>query len=527
MAKMAVEKGKKRSYGAAARPGLAVVLAAALAAGCSSDKGADQGAAEAGQDGKPVKVRVFKSHLGKGKIPEGSNEHIKYIADRTGVEYQLMTSAPGSDPAETLNVMIASDDLPDILRPIGGVEQTLIQQGGALPLDDLLPKYAPNVWKLIPEEAWDIVRAASPDGKIYFVPKVYTIPERVPMIRKDWLDKLGLSMPQTKEQYFEMMRAMRDKDPNGNGKADELPTTGRELGKWMDHLFGMYGVAMWEGNPEWDIYDGKIQYAGITPNMKAAISMIRDMYKEKLLDNETFLNKGEVWQAKINNNLVGHWYHLPASLKDKYAAMKKTAPDAYVAGMPLPKVEGFTGFVTQKSMGEVEWMIPTASEKNAPNALKLLDFFYNPENEEFVRFGIEGQQHEVVDGVKRLLPESEDRPIALGMQNFNTKDTMQKRIEQTYPADQVKMVMDIFDVGISQARRIAGDGMSSSVYEGFPDIQSHKLFQQYVAKIIIGEWPLEKFDEFVEKWKSSGGDAVTKRVQEWYGRVEQFQKQSQ
>ncbi|MFN0225090.1 extracellular solute-binding protein [Paenibacillus sp. KR2-11] len=512
-------------YGTTVRSGLAILLAAALAAGCSSDKGAEQGAAEAGQDGKPVKVRVFKSHLGKGKIPEESNAHIQYIAERTGVEYQLMTSAPGSDPAETLNVMIASDDLPDILRPIGGVEQTLIQQGGALPLDDLLPKYAPSVWKLIPKEAWDIVRAASPDGKIYFVPKVYTIPERVPMIRKDWLDKLGLQMPQTKEQYFEMMRAMRDKDPNGNGKADELPTTGRELGKWMDHLFGMYGVAMWEGNPEWDIYDGQIQYAGITPNMKAAIAMIRDMYKEKLLDTETFLNKGEVWQAKINNNLVGHWYHLPASLKDKYAAMKKTAPDAYVAGMPLPKVEGFTGFVTQKSMGEVEWMIPAASEKNAPNALKLLDFYYNPENEEFVRFGIEGLQHEVVDGVKKLLPESEERPIALGMQNFSTKETMQKRIEQTYSPDQVKMVMDIFEVGIAQARRIAGDGMSSSVYEGFPDIQSHKLFQQYVAKMIIGEWPLEKFDEFVEKWKSSGGDAVTKRVQEWYGRVQQYQKQ--
>ena len=73
--------------------------------------------------------------------------------------------------------MIASDDLPDILRPIGGIEQTLIRQGGALALDDFFAQYAPNVWKNIPQEAWDVVRSASPDGKIYYVPKVFLVPE--------------------------------------------------------------------------------------------------------------------------------------------------------------------------------------------------------------------------------------------------------------------------------------------------------------------------------------------------------------
>src|SRR5699024_3849210 len=148
-----------------------------------------------------------------------------------------------------------------------------------------------------------------------------------------------LDMPQTLEEYKEMLIAFRDQDPNGNGKQDELPTSGREFGRWMDHLFAMFGIAMWEGYPEWDIYDGEINYAGTSENMKAAISFIRELYDEKLLDNETFLNKGDVWTAKINNNLVGSWYHLPANLRERYAAMKEGAPDAYVAGMPLPEVD--------------------------------------------------------------------------------------------------------------------------------------------------------------------------------------------
>lgn len=500
---------------------LVSLLVVSMLSGCTGNGEKPTASVNDAEKNMPVTVKVFKSHMGVGTIPGKDNEHVKYVEEKTGVVYELMTTAPGSEPTEFLNLMIASDDLPDILRPIGGIEQTLIKQGGALALDDLLPKYAPNVWKNIPEEAWDIVRSASPDGHIYYVPKVFLVPERAPMIRQDWLDKVGLSVPKTTEEYKEVLRAFRDKDPNGNGKADELPTSGREFGKWMDHLFGMYGVAMWEGVPEWDIYEGEIQYAGVTKNMKAAIAYIRELYEEKLLDNETFLNKGDVWQAKINNNLVGSWYHLPANLRERYTAMLKGAPDAYVVGMPVPKAEGFEGFVTQKSMGEPEWMIPTAAKDKAEYSLKLLDFFYDQSNDEFIRFGIEGQQHEVVNGKKVILPPEDSRPIALGMRNLTTKEDMDVRIKETIPEDMQKMVQDVFAVSTSDARRIAGDGLPNTVYEGFPDIQSHKLFQEYLTKIVIGEWPLEKFEEFVDRWNKAGGEAVTKRVQEWYAKVKE------
>ncbi|WP_010271646.1 extracellular solute-binding protein [Paenibacillus senegalensis] len=501
-----------------------LALTLLMAAGCATppqNNGSlpDGESSGSGPENEVVQVKVFKSHMGVGTIPKSDDPHVSYIRERTGVEYQLVTTPPGSEPSEYVNLMIASGNLPDILRPIGGVEQTLIQQGGALPLDDLLPEYAPNVWERIPEEAWDVVRSASPDGKIYYVPKVFLVPERAPMIRQDWIDAVGMEMPETVDDYIELLKAFRDQDPNGNGEKDELPTTGREFGRWMDHLFAIYGVAMWEGYPEWDIYDGEIQYAGITENMREAIKFIAHLYEEKLLDNETFLNKGDVWQAKINNNLVGSWYHLPANVRDRYNAMLQKAPDAYIVGMPLPKAEGFEGFVTQKSMGEPEWIIPTEAAAKAEASLRLLDFFYDPANDEFIRYGIEGQQHEVVDGRKVLLPPADDRPLALGMKNLTTEEDMEIRIEETYDEDQQQMVKDIFTVSTADARRIAGDGLPSTVYEGFPDIQSHKLFQEYLTKIVIGELPIEKFDEFVERWKAAGGDIVTQRVQEWYEKV--------
>src|SRR5690625_2982199 len=123
---------------------VAIIMFLGIVAGCSNDTdGASNNTSDDGGEETAPKIRVFKSHLSTGTLPESGDPHIEYVKEKTGVEYVLETVPAGADAAEHLNMLIASDDLPDILRPIGGVEQTLIDQGGALALDDLLPEYAP------------------------------------------------------------------------------------------------------------------------------------------------------------------------------------------------------------------------------------------------------------------------------------------------------------------------------------------------------------------------------------------------
>ncbi len=69
---------------------------------------------------------------------------------------------------------------------------------------------------------------------------------------------------------MEVLRAFKNDDPNGNGIADEIPTGGRAEARWMNQLFGMYGLAMWEGYPQWDIYDGELTCRGNTEHERRA-----------------------------------------------------------------------------------------------------------------------------------------------------------------------------------------------------------------------------------------------------------------
>ena len=70
------------------------------------------------------------------------------------------------------------------------------------------------------------------------------------------------------------------------------------------------------------------------------------------------------------------------------------------------------------------------------------------------------------------------------------------------------------------AKPIEGQALPLVIYDGYPDIKSHKLYHEYSAKIIIGEWSIDKFDEYVEKWYATGGKEVTARAREFWAKID-------
>lgn len=456
---------------------------------------------------------------------------VQWIAQKTGVGYTVkyVPWDGGNGYAQRLNTRIASGNLPDLFLPWGGIETTLIKQGAVVDLSKYLPEYAPHIWNSIPKEIWDVVRTADPSGKggIYYIPRVELYNGYGAHIRKDWLDRVGKAVPTTQEEYVDVLRAFLKEDANGNGDPnDELPVSGREFGRWMDHLFGMYGVAMWEGLPQWDIYNGELTYSGVTSNMRDAIVFIRQLYKEKLLDNETFLNSGAEWLNKIHADRVGSFFSLPRNSNIRLDSIVKTNPQAELVYLPVPKVKGYDGFVTYTRINRPEWVVANKSEDITIAALKLLDFYHDPANTNDLLIGLEGIDHKTVDGKVTLIPITDSKRPARVLANIVTDLAFaQAKFAQelaTVGEDRKRLFMQRDQmVTASQAdgKTIAGDGIPATIYDKYPDIRNHTMFQEYMTKIVIGAEPIEKFDEFVELWYKSGGKEVTERARAWYARV--------
>ena len=155
--------------------------------------------------------------------------------EMTGIHLIDNTSGKNStDAAEAMNLLLAQGDLPDI---VGGnlIQQPVNQygpEGAFLPLNELVKEHAPNIqafWDANPELQQAI---SSYDGNYYYIPY---LPDgefgRAWYIRQDWLDALGLEQPQNVDEYYQVLKAFREQDPNGNGLKDEIPYFARDWGR--------------------------------------------------------------------------------------------------------------------------------------------------------------------------------------------------------------------------------------------------------------------------------------------------------
>lgn len=506
---------------------LVMSLFVSMFGGCAKNTSDNQ---EGGADEIPY-LEVWYTNLGFLEVKEDGPESQFFIDNvGVGVYSPYVPWEGGAAYIQKLNTKIASGELPDVFLPWLGVENTLIEQGAVAELSEYLPTYAPNVWESVPEHVWDIVRTADPSGEggIYYIPSVKLFNNYGGFIRQDWLDRVGKEIPTTKEEFVDVLRAFKAQDANGNGDPnDEIPIAGRELGRWMDYLFAMYGVAMWEGYPMWDMYDGELTYSAVTDNMRDALIFINELYEEGLLDSETFLNSGSDWVAKIQSDKLGVWYHLPQHARNRFEPINSVNPEAKFSAMPIISADGYDGFITHVDLDRPEWVIANKDEDTIINALKLIDFSYNPENREINKYRVEGINHEIVDGKKVLIPSEKttheniifESPIMTADDLYLANDFLRTSMseDRVWVIDAAEEVQKALQ---GQEKRIAGDGMPKSVYNDYPDLEQHTMYQEYIANIIIGTWPIEKFDEFVEIWYQSGGDVITERAREWYSLLE-------
>jgi putative aldouronate transport system substrate-binding protein len=512
-----------------------IVLSFTLIAGCSEQ--AEEGTSPTLLDEPPKPneiqyLEVWRDNLSNVPL-EKDGKYSQYLIEKTGIGIYspVVLWDGGRGYLQRLSTRIGSGHLPDLFMPWKGNESMLIRQGSIADLTDYLPKYAPHLWERIPESIWDIVRSADPlnEGGIYYIPYVQSYAFYGPVIRKDWLDRVGLKVPKTQDEYVRVLKAFRDQDANGNGDPhDEIPVSGREFGRWMDDLFGMYGVAMWEGFPMWDLYDGKLTYSAVTPNMKAALAFIRELYAEKLLDPNTFLNLTSDWLANIHSDKVGTWFHINTTSAVRMQHIAKVNSEVELVALGVLDVEGYNGFITKTQINRPQWVIANKNEQTIINALRLLDWATNPDHMEAMILGLEGLHHKIQDG-KKVLLEFDSRKLEpkLIVSVVDDLASVQKSNEfsmNSLPKGERRRIAEMRDQIIIDnqpyGKVIAGDGIPSKIYNNYPEIKNLTLYHEYMTKIIIGEWPISKFDEFVQKWYAIGGIEVTERARDWYAQLQ-------
>lgn len=374
-----------------------VVLVAAATLMLSACGGSSSSAGEKTADGKPVLTAIVTTH-GLTK----SNDRIEWLnrlQKKLGIKIKWEKAS--SDWGQKKAPMLASGDLPDLL--IGPNVVTDDEFGKYKGLFEDLSKdmdKLPNVKQMFTDHPETKVLAQQSGGAIYGVSKYQRFwPKSATRqyINKKWLDKLGLKEPTTWDELYNVLLAFKTKDPNGNGKADEIPMDWSPVGTGGFGYFqpmvllASTGIVPSEGgNQGYYVEDGQVKNFFTDSRYKKVIEFLRKCWTAGLINPKAFSQDYSQYQStgrgKGNTALVGFSWGWEASdrfgsaLASQYASIAPLKMSASTSVKPVWSVEQSLNY--NRNM-----IVLSAKSKNKKAALKFINALYGDETSLQVLFG--------------------------------------------------------------------------------------------------------------------------------------------
>ncbi|MBB6730161.1 ABC transporter substrate-binding protein [Cohnella zeiphila] len=505
---------------------------AASASGSSSPAAS---ASDSGEPLKPITLTFFDKNTGDAF----NNPVAQEITKRTGVTVEIQQ--PTGNPAEKLNLMLASGDLPDIvlMDRSSDIVNKYIAAGALIPLNDLIDKYGPDVKEMYGDT---LNKTRYTDGKNYYLSNWYGFSEGEPVfgfnIRKDLLtelapDKAEGGQPFTADEFEALLKSFKEKYPTINGKPTiALTMDGSNMGAVTGTFKGMYGLKSYYET------DGKLQYDVEDPKYREMILYMNKLYREGLIDVDWAINKKESWLQKLSSGAVfastgAYW-----DLGDANNALKKDGgekSEMYAYKVVAPGVDpAKTTYGPSSSLGWDAIGI-TKANKDPERTMQFINFLASEEGQYLLQWGIEGKDWDMVDGKHVPKPETL-QGFKDDFTNYSKKTGIRKWtwfIKSGKGSDGTVYDMAVRyqrgEVDQMAIKNLADSAWNTDAYDnlgpqgGTPEAlvaqKVSDIMNQSVTKAIIAKTEDEAnavFDKMLSDMKAAGSEKVEKIINDNY-----------
>ena len=358
-------------------------------------------------------------HAGRWPHDPNDNPWVQSWEEPTGVTLDFVPI----DNIEKMSIVFASDDYPHLMLGVGGLEKNLIakllQEGVVADLRPHLGKgYTPNLDRIFAEKPEALAYMLNPQGQMQSLARFLFLEsnylEQNYMINQRWLDALGLRIPATTGELRDVLIAFRDGDPNGNGKADEIPFAFVANDGFAQHLRSMYGIWGMPTKNGIAIRDGQAYFAPITPAYRDMIEYLAGLYAEGLIDPESFTQTASDFNAKVDDP-AGNSYGFVIARRGFTAVNDVTANRAEFVSIPPLRAPGYEpemwvhpGRLAIKNV----WFM-TDANPYPEHTMAWVDRFYTLENSVQAQYGVIPEGVKQMDGVWVPQPIDPERRIQI------------------------------------------------------------------------------------------------------------------
>ena len=481
------------------------------------------------------------------------NAYTRYIKSVINVQNVDAFEANDSQYDTNVSMAISMGSLPDIM--VVSSQDEVEQLVGAGLIEDLTESYnnciSDRIRKMYESYGDSLKDMVTYDGKIMALPETnITDGPNLVWLRKDWMDKLGLSEPHTIDDVVNIVKHFISEDPGNNGEdASGKPNTvglavdtdvtgecGYSSEFLLDIIFACFGAypKQWIMND-----DGEIVYGSVTDEAKEALSYINSLYNQGVIDNDFLLRTSTNICELIENGLCGSFFGPWWAPNNPLANAVSKNPDAdWQPYLIATDSDGTTSYHSQNPC--YKYVVVRKGYEHPEIAAKMISVMFDK-----VRFDC--TDSEEFKNYYQLNVEPTARPLSINVDYNNALSICYRNIDATISGrknpDSLELLersfYDACSEYIKNANKtstqwaaymsrikacslIAQDNIKvvDSLYFKTTDtMKSHwwrlkaKEKEAYL-KIISGEEDISYFDTFVKEWNEQGGQIITPEVSE-------------
>ena len=299
---------------------------------------------------EPITLDILM--LGHAIVEEfPTNTFTQWYSERTGINLDFDIAPPNED-REVLNLTIASGDLPDIIVGFTVNPSTLAlfgPQGLFLPLSGLIEEHGHYINEVFEGSPQVRPLITSPDGEIYGLPQVnecyHCFYAQRAWINQDWLDNVGMGVPQTTDELFDVLTAFKEQDANGNGDPnDEIPLAAATTG-WNTNIDGFlmnpFVATEFKGNNQFfDMNGGVISQTVTSEGYREGLRYLHTLFAAGLFGEESFTQPADQVKQQVEG---GDTSTIGVVLAGAHSVFANIGGDRWLKYVAIPSLEGPMG----------------------------------------------------------------------------------------------------------------------------------------------------------------------------------------
>ncbi len=525
---------------------LAAAMAASVLSACSQDQGNSSGSSSDVSEKEekvtttwkdntePIDLNVYLDSSGIKMDIWGTEHASQTVTKETGIN--LIIDKPTADDSQRINMLIASDDLPDliIMDKNSTAWEEMIKKGQLNKMNELIEKYAPALGESMDPAIMENNKYE--DGNVYRIPNFIETPSYLETAKK-YNGLVGLNQPTMlmRQDYYEEIGKPSVNTP------EKLTDALVKLKELHPDKIGFYaGCSDWQSHSEaLNVYFGIAAYYKDGENVHHYIEdpKTREMYMwmndlalKGLMGKESFVDSSDVATGKISQGL-------PICFKWTVGSMGQVPADN--PDTTYEPIEPFDSYQQYRTgTGWFALGIPVKSE-HADRAIQLLEYTNSEQGAKALCWGIEGEEfksleegahYHMVDGQPQYLQEyidarsadsSAEQKTGIGPHFQLIFDSTNMNIANWIPGNEKMDAMsEVFNPLIVYDPKMDIQFPAASE-ELVTKTKLNEIIKECTVKIVFAdsaEKASQEFDAMMERLQDAGLESFDKYVTEQYNK---------